>query len=117
MSFFKNEQTLAQAHMCQCGECNNIYYHTPLVSNRWGVRVECCSNKCYLRAIGFHSSQKDYKKTYKNHNPTIPTWKEFVSKYCKFIIEIIFPYVAVQAQLLLKKPMVLHLAFYKHSKV
>ena len=77
MSSLNKGNTLAQAHMCQCGDCNNIYYTTPLVSNRWGVRVECCSYTCYLRSVNTFGSKEtygeEYKNQYKNNNPSIPT--------------------------------------------
>ena len=68
MSSLNKENTLSQAHMCQCGDCNNVYYTTPWVTNRWGVRVVCCSYSCYLKAINWEGSRSDYRKTFKNLN-------------------------------------------------
>lgn len=69
MSSLDEEKTPTQARMCQCGDCNNVYKTTPLVTNRWGVKVVCCSYACYLKAINWYGSKIDYKKTFKNHNP------------------------------------------------
>ncbi len=61
MKFFKKDG-------CQCGVCGRIYNHKPLISNRWNERVECCSNQCYLNAIGFYSPRSEYHLTFRQRS-------------------------------------------------
>jgi hypothetical protein len=53
---------------CKCGVCGNGYDHTPLISNRWNERIECCSYNCYLNAIGLYSPSSEYNLTFRQRS-------------------------------------------------